>query len=70
MRSDIATGENGLCESGEGLMLEYPFILQKAPTGKATTFAIDLLAAACSDDLHGTDYFDALLVQYMMRAKA
>jgi len=51
-------------------MLEYPFILQKAPTGKATTFAIDLLAAACSDDLHGTDYFDALLVQYMMRAKA
>jgi hypothetical protein len=52
-------------------MLEYPFKIQDASKmGQNTTFALELLAAACSDDAHGTDYFDNLLAQHLLKEKA
>jgi len=49
-------------------MLEYPFKVQKASNGQNTTFAVELLAAAYSDDAHGTDYFNSLLIQRLLKA--
>jgi len=46
-------------------MLEYPFAVHRTP-GKRESLALELLSAACSDDAHGTDYFDNLIDQYMM----
>ena len=52
-------------------MLEYPFKIQKSSTmGPRTTFAVELLAAACSDDEHGTNYFENLLAQHLLKQRA
>ncbi len=46
-------------------MLEFPFALKRTP-GMKEMVAAGLLGYACSDDAHGTHYFEPALLQYIL----
>lgn len=50
-------------------MLENPFKVRRAPH-RHEMFALELLSAACSDDLHGTNYFEPLIIQAILKKRA
>ena len=50
-------------------MLDTMFKIHKSP-GINVSIALELLGYACSDDLHGTNYFDSAVVMHNLRKVA